>query len=119
MKASTVATPKSRRTASAPGARARRETRDWIVAGVAKGADVRGQRVGDDKERIAVGWRLGHIRHADVGAAANALLDNEARIHVLRQRLRKRTADNVRGAAGRRRDDEMDGLGRVGSLGAT
>jgi hypothetical protein len=71
------------------------------------------------KERIAVGWRLGHIRHTDVGAAANALLDNQARIHPLRQRLRQRAADNVSGAAGRRRYDEMDGLGRVGSLGAT
>ena len=60
----------------------------------------------DEADRIAIGRRRQHIRHADIAAGADAVLDDDRLAELLRQVLAEEAPDRVVGAAGRERNDE-------------
>src|SRR5580692_625735 len=83
-----------------------------IEIGVERGIDrARGSR---EQQRVAVGGRMRDRGGADIGAGAAAVLDDDLLADALRQRLSDEARNDVEGAAGRNRDDQMHRPRRIG-----
>ena len=94
--------------------RDRREIRDRVVRKlrIRAGRD----RVGAgraERQRVAVGRRLGRGVGADRAAGARPVLDDHGLAEPLAQPLRHDAGDDVGRAARREADDELDGLVRI------
>jgi len=94
--------------------RNRREVLDRIVGrrGVER-ADRGERQIHRKQQRVAVGRRTRHVFGADVGRAADPVLDQNRLAERLAQRLGDEPRLHVVGAARREGHDQMDRLGRV------
>ncbi len=74
----------------------------------------REQAVGAERERVAVGARLGGQLGRDVAVRAGPVVDHHRLAEPRRQRLPDHAGDHVGGAAGREADHQPDGPRRIG-----
>ncbi len=69
-----------------------------------------------EEQRIAVGFGLGHVGHADAAARAGLVLDNDRRTKHASHRIRGGPRDDVGDASRRKRDDKRNRFGRIDVL---
>ena len=75
------------------------------------------RRVGSEQERVPVRRGPGRELGADQAGCARLVVDDDALAETLAERARDHPQDRVRGAPGRKGQDDLDRLGRIGGLG--
>ena len=94
--------------------RDRRNVGKGVVGQLGHQAGQDGQRIGHQRERMAVGLRLEHGFQADHAAGAGAVLHHAGLAHGLGELLAQVARHEVRGTAGGERRDDAHRLARVG-----
>ncbi len=100
-----------------PHARHRHEIPRRVERQLGEQRGIGGQAVGRHHDGVAVRRSLGHCLHADIGAGAGAIVDDDGLLEQHAHLLPDRARHDIHPAARGIRHDEPDGPGRVG-LGA-